>query len=83
MRIHNKIAICLFMGALTMVSLSCTKHEIETRSKVEVAPIEVKPIHITIDVNLRVERALDDVFKDIDEAQAGEAQEKGGKSGKE
>ncbi|WP_272701457.1 hypothetical protein [Desulfovibrio sp. Fe33] len=36
--------------------------------KVEVAPVEVKPIHITIDVNVRVDRALDDFFSDIDEA---------------
>ncbi len=48
---------------------NCTRHEIDTRSQVEVAPIEVKPIHITIDVNLKVERALDDVFKDIDQAE--------------
>ncbi len=29
--------------------------------------MEVKPIHITIDVNIRVEKALDDYFGDIDE----------------
>ena len=38
----------------------CTQH------KVEVAPVEVKPIHITIDVNVKVHRALDDFFEDID-----------------
>jgi len=38
----------------------CTKHE------VQVAPVEVKPIHITIDVNIKVDRALDDFFGDID-----------------
>lgn len=38
----------------------CTSH------KVEVAPVEVKPIHITIDVNIKVDRALDDFFGDID-----------------
>lgn len=37
-----------------------------TRHNVEVAPIEVKPIHITIDVNVKVDRALDDFFGDID-----------------
>ena len=31
-------------------------------------PIEVKPIHITVDVNLRVQRELDDFFGDIDAA---------------
>jgi hypothetical protein len=41
---------------------------VETRSQVEVAPVEIKPIHITIDVNIRVDRALDDFFSDIDES---------------
>jgi hypothetical protein len=41
-----------------------------TSHKVEVAPVEVKPIHITIDVNVRVDRALDDFFSDVDEAPA-------------
>lgn len=38
----------------------------ETRHEVEVKPVEVKPIHITIDVNVKVQRALDDFFSDID-----------------
>lgn len=33
---------------------------------VKTAPIEVKPIHITVDVNIRVEKALDDFFGDLD-----------------
>jgi hypothetical protein len=41
----------------------CTQH------KVEVAPVEVKPIHITIDVNVKVDRALDNFFGDIDTAE--------------
>lgn len=43
-------------------AFGCTQH------KVEVAPVEVKPIHITIDVNVKVDRALDDYFGDIDAA---------------
>jgi Skp family chaperone for outer membrane proteins len=39
-----------------------------TKHKVEMAPVEIKPIHITIDVNIRVDRALDDFFADIDKA---------------
>lgn len=39
------------------------------RIRHEVAPVEVKPIHITIDVNVRVDRALDDFFSDIDRAE--------------
>jgi len=33
---------------------------------VRTEPIEVKPIHITVDVNVKVDRALDDFFGDID-----------------
>jgi hypothetical protein len=53
---------------LLLMSLGCTKHQVETKSQVEVAPVEIKPIHITIDVNIRVDKALDDFFSDIDES---------------
>ena len=43
-----------------MISYGCTQH------KVEVAPVEIKPIHITIDVNVKVDKALDDFFGDVD-----------------
>ena len=33
---------------------------------VKTEPIEVKPIHITIDVNVKIEKALDDFFSDLD-----------------
>ena len=39
-----------------------------THHEVEVKPVEIKPIHITIDVNVKVDRALDDFFGDIDES---------------
>ncbi len=52
----------LLFTLLTFLSaLGCsTKHE------VAVKPMEIKPIHITIDVNIRVDKALDDFFDDID-----------------
>ena len=31
--------------------------------------LKIKPIHITIDVNVKVDKALDDFFGDIDAAQ--------------
>lgn len=40
-----------------------TQHKVETVHRVEVAPM-----HITIDVNVKVDRALDDFFGDLDEA---------------
>ena len=51
-----------------LIIAGCTKHVVETKSDVAVAPIEVKPIHITIDINIRVEKALDDFFGDLDKA---------------
>ena len=62
----------LFM-LLVLLKAGCTRHE------VQVAPVEVKPIHITIDVNVKVDRALDNFFGDLDEA---EQQMSEGASGK-
>ncbi len=36
--------------------------------KIQVAPVEIKPIHITIDVNVKIDRALDNFFGDLDNA---------------
>jgi len=38
----------------------------QSSHQVEVKPVEIKPIHITIDVNIRVEKALDDFFDDLE-----------------
>lgn len=38
----------------------------QTSHEVELKPVEIKPIHITIDVNVRVEKALDDFFDDLE-----------------
>ena len=57
-------SVYLFVAALIfLVSPGCMTH------KVEVAPVEIKPIHITIDVNVKVDKALDDFFGDIDDAE--------------
>ena len=50
----------LVAALLMLAAQGCTQH------KVEVAPVEVKPIHITIDVNVKVDKALDNFFQDID-----------------
>jgi hypothetical protein len=34
---------------------------------VRTEPIEVKPIHVTVDVNVKVDRALEDFFGDLDQ----------------
>jgi hypothetical protein len=53
---------------LAVSAFGCTKHEVKTESKVEVAPIKVEPIHITIDLNIKIDKELDDFFSDLDEA---------------
>jgi hypothetical protein len=58
-----KDILILLAAWLLLTAGGCTKH------KVEVAPVEVKPIHITIDVNVKVDRALDNFFEDIDTAE--------------
>ena len=45
---------------LLAVAASCAR--LDTRSEVDVKPIEVKPIHITVDVNVRIDRELDEFF---------------------
>lgn len=58
-----KYWVVLLCVVIMFMLLSCTQH------KVEIAPVEVKPIHITIDVNVKVDKALDDFFGDIDETE--------------
>lgn len=57
----TKLAAGAFLISCIMLSSpGCTRHE------VDIKPVEIKPIHITIDVNVKVDRALDDFFGDID-----------------
>ena len=59
----------VIIGVVLLASTSgCTRHEVKTESKVEVAPIKVEPIHITIDLNIKIDKELDDFFSDLDEA---------------
>ena len=56
---------CFFLpiaAARLLIFVGCTRHE------VEIKPVEIKPIHITIDINVKVDKALDDFFVDLDEA---------------
>ena len=39
---------------------------IRTQNEVDVKPIEIKPVHITLDINIKIEKALDDFFGEID-----------------
>ncbi|HHT9124640.1 MAG TPA: hypothetical protein ACFYD6_02360 [Candidatus Brocadiia bacterium] len=53
----------LLITLMYLSVLGCTRHEIN------VAPVEIKPIHITIDVNVKIDKALDDFFQDLDKAE--------------
>jgi ABC-type Zn2+ transport system substrate-binding protein/surface adhesin len=59
----RRLAIGTCLAAL-LLPAACSRHEVELK------PVEIKPIHITIDINLKVDRALDDFFGDLDKAQA-------------
>ena len=56
----TKIFVILLAISVITSFVGCTEH------KVEIAPVKVEPIHITIDVNVKVDKALDDFFDDID-----------------
>ena len=56
-------SICIMVSILFLTQSCRTEHKIDTTHKVE---LEVKPMHITIDINVKVDKALDDFFGDID-----------------
>jgi len=60
MPIVRKIVVVVVVLFLALFACQ-SKHDIN------VEPVEIKPIHITIDVNVRIEKALDDFFSDIDQ----------------
>ncbi len=51
------------LAAMLLLQSACSTHH-----EVQMAPVEIKPIHITIDVNVRVQKDLEDFFGDIDKA---------------
>lgn len=55
----------LMAAMLLFMAQACqTQHKVETVHKVQ-----VEPMHITIDINVKVDKALDDFFGDLDEAE--------------
>jgi hypothetical protein len=59
----NIFSAILTFTVLVLIQGCYTEHKVETTHKVE---LEVKPMHITIDINVKVDKALDDFFDDID-----------------
>ena len=64
--VARKLILTLPALSLATIGFSCAR--LDTKSEVDVKPIEVKPIHITVDVNVRVDRELDQFFSFEDEA---------------
>ena len=56
----TKIFVILIATSVITFFAGCTEH------KVKVEPVRVEPIHITIDVNVKIDKALDNFFDDID-----------------
>lgn len=65
----------LIVGVMSLgfVLAGCnTAHKVETDNtvNVKVDPIEVKPIYATVDINIKVDRELDDFFEFEDDIDA-------------
>lgn len=61
----KNILVAMAALAVSLILFSgCTRHKIDTVHKIEVAPM-----HITIDINVKVDKALDDFFGDLDAAE--------------
>jgi len=62
---NKAIAWVIVLALIGFIGQGCsTQHKIETVHKIEVAPM-----HITIDVNVKVDKALDDFFGDLDQTE--------------
>lgn len=59
----SRTVLTVFAAGMIAAAGCNTSHE------VQVAPVEIKPIHITIDVNVKIDKALDNFFDDIDKAE--------------
>ncbi len=54
---------------LLLASTGCTRYQVDMTH-------EVKPIHITLDINLKIDRELDNYFGGVDQAAKAEPQQK-------
>ncbi|MEX0653197.1 MAG: hypothetical protein WD534_17095 [Phycisphaeraceae bacterium] len=61
----NRHAPCCWMAGLALAGVmtvgGCTSH------RVTVDPVEVRPIHMTVDINIKIDRELDRFFDFEDE----------------
>ena len=63
----------IILRAVIITGLLLCLNACNTKHAIEVAPIEtrhvVEPIHITIDINVKIDKELDDFFGDLDEVE--------------
>lgn len=64
-RPSTRVGRALMLVGCALVLIQCTSH------RVKLEPIEFKPIHLTLDINLKVQRELDNFF-DFEEQGADE-----------
>ena len=60
-----KILYCAVFAGL-LAAAGCTPTN-KKKNEIEIKPIEVKPITMNINVNVKVERELEDFFGDLDQ----------------
>ena len=63
----------ILLRAIVVTGLLLGLNACNTKHSIEVAPVEtrhvVEPIHITIDINVKIDKELDDFFGDLDEVE--------------
>ena len=60
----------VFVGLVLLLAVTgCTHYQVDMTH-------EVKPIHITLDINLKIDRELDNYFGAVDQAAKAEPQQK-------
>lgn len=57
-----RIMFVIAVGLVMFIFSGC-----QTSHQVELKPVEIKPIHITVDVNVRVQKSLNDLLDEIEE----------------
>ena len=64
----------MLLKAIILTGLLLFFNACSTKHAIEIAPVEtrhvVEPIHITIDINVKIDKELDDFFGDLDEVEA-------------
>ena len=71
--LKERIMARILLRTIFITGLLLCLNACNTKHSIEVAPVEtrhvVEPIHITIDINVKIDKELDDFFGDIDSAE--------------